>query len=556
MGLISSFGIPCFVIPIYIEYVPNILENYSLGGGTFIVDNVEKPFNILNYLPVVYLAGVFFFSCRFIIQLVSLFTLISKNKSEKQGSFKYVKINTYVSPFSFFNWIVYNPNQFNKTELDQIITHEKVHVTQYHSVDILLAQISCIVLWFNPFVWLYSKDVKQNLEFVADQNAQQKFNCKKSYQTTLLKTSMPSHQMALSNHFYNSLIKKRIVMLHKSKSKKINLIKYAFVIPLLTLFLVSFNTEEVYVEAPNLQNNNTSIQKDLNKDGIEKFLIYNDFTDAKLKTFEAELKSKGYDFNLKNLKRNTHNLITTIYFTINKNGTEGTYRIASGRPIKTILIKYSKNKFNINTLDFIEAQKGNIGNQDLIEIRIDKHTTISELITKKKLLKEKYDVIFNFEISEQKSNGIPIYSYKIGKKGMMQGVTTTPDRSLVIKYNPRTNSIQSHGINKHGDPTYGSVKHLDKQNSYIIKNDYSDKSLEHSIKYLKEKGITIKFSNVKRNDEGKIISIKINAKTEYTSNYNYNVDSKGPIAPIAISYYDNGKRLKIGIAQSNLSNFK
>jgi beta-lactamase regulating signal transducer with metallopeptidase domain len=157
---------------------------------------------------------------------------------------------------------------FTKKELEQIITHEKVHVDQHHSIDILLTQLTCITLWFNPFIWLYNKNLKQNLEFIADKNAQSKVTCKKSYQTTLLKTSMPSHQIVLSNHFYNSLIKKRIVMLHKSKSKKINLIKYAFIIPLLAIFLMSFNTKEVYIKKEALQVNpeeNTVVKQESTK---------------------------------------------------------------------------------------------------------------------------------------------------------------------------------------------------------------------------------------------------------------------------------------------------
>ncbi len=391
LGLIGSFIIPFLVIPIYIEYTPTPVTNYNFSNVT-VVENTDF-FDILDYLPIIYLAGVLFFSCRFIIQFVSLFTLILKNKSEKQGDFRHVKINTNVSPFSFFNWIVYNPNQFNKTELDQIITHEKVHVQQYHSVDILLTQLSCIVLWFSPFIWMYNKDVKQNLEFIADQKAQLKFNCKKSYQTTLLKTSMLSHQMALSNNFYNSLIKKRIIMLHKSKSKKINLVKYAFVIPLLALFFMSFNTEDIYVEKPYLNSENEAViaQEISTKTDTEIFLIYNNFTDAKFKTFETELKSKGYDFNLKSIKRKTNNFITTIDFTITKNDTDGNYRIASGDAIHTIVIEYSKtkNKFSINTLNFIENEKRNTNNRNVVETIIDKNTAVASIENIKRLLKDK-----------------------------------------------------------------------------------------------------------------------------------------------------------------------
>ncbi len=548
LGLISSFIIPLLVIPVYIEYIPNVIENYNLSEVIPIVENTEEPFNILSHLPIVYLVGVLLFSCRFIIQFASLLKIIFKNKSEKQGIFRFVKINDKISPFSFFNWIFYNPNQFNKIELDQIIAHEKEHAQQFHSIDVLLMQLSCIVLWFNPFIWLYNNTVKQNLEFIADQKTQVKFNCKKSYQNTLLKTSMPSHQMALSNNFYNSLIKKRIIMLHKSKSKKINLIKYALVIPLLALFLMGFNTKEVYIEIPNSENDVRLTQKDSTRNNVEQFIIHNDFDDAKLKAFEDKLKSKGYGFNLENIGRGINGLITSIDFIINKNGVDGRYRIASARPIKTIVIEYSKieNKFIINTLDFIKNQNRNANNRELIEIIIDKNTTISDLVNKKKLLKDKYNIIFNFKIFEQDSeNEIPIYSYEIGEKGAMHGTTTSVDNPLVIKYDPKTNSISRHGINKNGDPTYGSIHHLAQRKSHIIMSYYNDQNIENIVKTLKEKGITVKFSNIVRNDKDEIISITINAKSKY-GNINFNTSSDEPIIPIAISHYGIGKGLKIG----------
>ena len=213
--------------------------------------------------------------------------MINKNEThKKEEGFIFIETTTELSPFSFFKWIVYNPNQFNSIELEQIITHEKVHAKQYHSVDILLMEICCVFLWFHPFVWLYNKSLKQNLEFLADKYALNQFNDTKSYQYTMLKASIPSYQMALSNHFYNSLIKKRIAMLQKSKSKKINLLKYALVVPVLTLFLMSFNTKDVYMEKVIKREGNflkNSIEKFEN---VEKAMIAQDSTRLRVRALD------------------------------------------------------------------------------------------------------------------------------------------------------------------------------------------------------------------------------------------------------------------------------
>ena len=243
IGLLTAFLIPFLVIPIYIEYTPIKLPNYIFNGAyTVPLDTGKTPLTLLDYVSIIYFIGVVFFSIRFVIQLISLGSIILQSKRKKHGRYTFVQSSNAVSPFSFFNWIVFNPKTFSESELEQIITHEKIHAKHYHSVDILIAHIACIILWCNPIVWFYNKDLKQNLEFIADEKTQRQFN-RKSYQTILLKTSMPTHQLALTNNFYTSLIKKRIVMLHQSRSKKSNQFKYALVIPLLALFLISCNSE-------------------------------------------------------------------------------------------------------------------------------------------------------------------------------------------------------------------------------------------------------------------------------------------------------------------------
>ncbi|WP_298497080.1 M56 family metallopeptidase [uncultured Algibacter sp.] len=245
LGVITSFLIPLVIIPVYIEYTPLDLSNYSVE--TFKHNKNNDEFNFLKLLSIAYKIGVIGFSIRFITQLVSLTRIISKNEHKKQEHFTIIKTSKRILPFSFFKWIVYNPTLLNKEELIQIMFHEKVHVKQYHSIDIILTQLTCIILWFNPIIWFYFKDLKQNLEFIADKNAQQKAINKKNYQYTLLKTTLLTHQLEITNNFYSSLIKKRIVMLQKTKSKKINLFKYTLVIPILVVFILNFNTK-VYAQ--------------------------------------------------------------------------------------------------------------------------------------------------------------------------------------------------------------------------------------------------------------------------------------------------------------------
>ena len=86
IGLLSSLLIPFLVIPIYIEYTPVDLSNFIITEQ-IPTENIEKPFNILDCLPIIYGLGVVFLSIRFAIRLMSLIKLIYKNKGIKKENF-------------------------------------------------------------------------------------------------------------------------------------------------------------------------------------------------------------------------------------------------------------------------------------------------------------------------------------------------------------------------------------------------------------------------------------------------------------------------------------
>ena len=97
-----------------------------------------------------YVAGVLLLLIRFFVQLISVKKLISQSVHEPYEDFTLIWDKHATSPFSFFNWVVVNPNQHAPDELDQILRHERVHVRERHSVDMIGAELVCIVFWFNP----------------------------------------------------------------------------------------------------------------------------------------------------------------------------------------------------------------------------------------------------------------------------------------------------------------------------------------------------------------------------------------------------------------------
>ena len=371
IGLITSVFIPLFVIPIYVEQTPVSLDAFVFTEDAVITNN-NSSINLLSLLKTAYFLGIFLFTLRFMLQLKSLFPLLITSETQKLGRFKFLKTQENISPFSFFNYIVYNPQPFNETELEQIISHEKVHVQQYHTIDVILAQIACIAFWFNPFIWLYNNDLKQNLEFIADKTAINDANCKKSYQYTLLKTSVPKHHLALTNNFYNSLIKKRIVMLHKSKSKKINLLKYSLIIPVLGLFLMSFNTKEVIIENTALRVKN---EKNINSELLQinqepyKVIITKDASKEDLDKIKAQAKNKGVTLKFKGIKRNSKNEIIAISASFKNTNGSGNYYLTGDEPIKPFAYYRDINSFGFKGI----SEKSNLKKVVFISEDGEKH---------------------------------------------------------------------------------------------------------------------------------------------------------------------------------------
>ncbi|MEZ4778349.1 MAG: M56 family metallopeptidase [Flavobacteriaceae bacterium] len=224
-------------------------ETFNNPTSTEVTTAISQPsfswFTFENVLIIAYLIGFIFFFGRFAFQLIRLLKWLMQYPSESKNGFNIIEVTENLAPFSFFNYIVYNPSLHTGPELAMILQHEKVHARQTHSIDILISHLLIIVQWFNPLAWLYKKSIEENLEYMADYYTVHKVPSKKEYQLALVKASSATNMPALTNYFYQSFIKKRIIMLNKHHSKKRNALKATFILPLLALFLWSFNVKEV-----------------------------------------------------------------------------------------------------------------------------------------------------------------------------------------------------------------------------------------------------------------------------------------------------------------------
>jgi hypothetical protein len=298
-----------------------------------------------------------------VLNLISLWRLLYRQKVEKQDKFAMVDLDRNVAPFSFFRYIVFNSRLYSSSELESILNHEKVHSEQHHTFDVLLVRLICIVFWFNPFVWLYRKAIAQNLEYIADQEAIKRCNDKKAYQIALLKVGASPNTISITNPFFQSLIKKRIVMLNKEQSKKSNLFKYALALPLIIAFMLAFQVR-VIAQAPEAPAAPTAGSKPeipappapppappvpspgktpsahiiAVKQGPQ-VIIDKNTTDAQLKSKISQFKKEGITLKVSKIKRNKQGEITGIKLeSRDQNGAKVVTEVKGNEPIKPLSV--------------------------------------------------------------------------------------------------------------------------------------------------------------------------------------------------------------------------
>ncbi|MFN4762380.1 M56 family metallopeptidase [Gillisia sp. Q332] len=153
-----------------------------------------------------------------------------------EKDFKIIEVPGSTIACTFYK-TVFLGEQLSEEEKQQILSHELVHVKQKHSLDLVFFEVLKIIFWFNPLVYIYQSRISTLHEFIADA-AVVKTTEKRSYYEQLLNSAFNTRNISFINQFFNhSLIKKRIVMLQKSKSKTIAKIKYLLILPLMLVML-------------------------------------------------------------------------------------------------------------------------------------------------------------------------------------------------------------------------------------------------------------------------------------------------------------------------------
>ncbi|WP_374950846.1 M56 family metallopeptidase [Mucilaginibacter sp.] len=198
----------------------------------------------------IFWAGAALLAVRLAVQLFSLLKLYRSSKPANIHNHDVRIMDGDAAPFSFWQSIYVNPANHTPADLKAILLHEQVHVNGWHTIDILLAELSSIFYWFNPGIWLMKKAVRENIEFITDRKILNNGFDSKAYQYSLVNVSFNSNTPGIVNHFNISTIKKRIIMMNAKRSSKVNLTRYVLVIPSVVALLLVVTLAKAGVAKP------------------------------------------------------------------------------------------------------------------------------------------------------------------------------------------------------------------------------------------------------------------------------------------------------------------
>lgn len=242
-----SLALPFIKIDAFAVVVPEKFSGIVLPEIVLTQNNakavVEKA--PVDLLQVFLFVGMVIATVLFVYKIYRIIELRRKGKIQRFSDFIKVIVPKSNLAFSFYRTIFLGDGVSKKEEIG-ILRHELVHIKQRHTLDLLFFELMRIVFWFNPLVYIYQSRISELHEFIADSHTGK--NNKKEQYELLLSQVFQTKNISFINHFYkSSLIKKRIVMLQKSRSNQVLKFKYLLMLPLVMgmLFYTSCETEEI-----------------------------------------------------------------------------------------------------------------------------------------------------------------------------------------------------------------------------------------------------------------------------------------------------------------------
>ena len=221
--------------------IADTFKNIPVFKGT---KESTTTFGWQQAILLIYLTGAAIFLLRLLTQTAVLIHLMIKYRVTSFNGMRVVENEKYGLPFSFFNIVFINPKFHTQDDLPEILAHEKVHIRENHWFDLLFIELLTVIFWFNPFIWLFERAIKQNHEYLADKGVLAQGHTVGRYQALLVNQLMGMQIIGITNNLNFALSTNRLKMMTKKKTSARRLIRFTWVLPALALLLFAFAEPE------------------------------------------------------------------------------------------------------------------------------------------------------------------------------------------------------------------------------------------------------------------------------------------------------------------------
>lgn len=217
----------------------------------------EDGFDLTFWLAAtIYAGGVAWGIIRLAQRLWQLARLTHRLPHSIHPGYTLVHTNDQYPASSFGRWIFWPASAGAPTNDNALLRHELAHVRRRHSLDRLLLSITKAGLWFNPFVYFFSRALEMTHEFQADADAAAPLASRPAagptyaqllarYAAAELGALPVSAALPLTHSFTHSPILTRLAML--KNSLPVRRWKQALVLPALAAVLVATACERQLV---------------------------------------------------------------------------------------------------------------------------------------------------------------------------------------------------------------------------------------------------------------------------------------------------------------------
>ena len=220
------------------------METYETQHLDVLAETPNRfPWNTLIFS--VYVSGTLFFLLRHAWSIGRMLCLLRTcRKEEREDGITLYIHQAKVAPFSWMKLMAISEEDLEKHS-EAILAHERAHIRNHHSWDLLLAQACVFLQWFNPAAWLLKKELQTIHEYEADEYVIRNGMDASTYLLSMIEKTVGTRLFTIANNFNQSLLAKRVTMLNKGKSRPLARLKYLYVLPISALAIVAFARSEV-----------------------------------------------------------------------------------------------------------------------------------------------------------------------------------------------------------------------------------------------------------------------------------------------------------------------